>query len=427
MSDNSFVGMDFSLEEFQILWNNSEYSLCIYRITEDHEVVIEKANETYLKLFSLKESDYEKPVNALLPGQTIQGIANSMEVFFENQNKPLVTNREFEDVYGCAYWNVIHQLRKNKILCIGRKVYDLSVLTKKNLTDLSYPSLLVSLTNDNRYKIESFSEEYLQMAVHSWMYEGYLDEYPFAELNFKTTRVIDECIRLNQTIQYTDVVKIPGAKYFVLVTLVPIVHVDSTKVLIISKKSDTPITLNINDRLERFSTELIQYFNTRLVGICFMEITSIKSFEIILSNECFDEIINREVKMEEDIIKSSLFKQCILSRNAVRGYIQTKESREISAKYFVQIIPTVIDNVVSGILLTIDPEHQLPKIGSDLLLKLTKREREILAYVADGYTNKYISSKLNITEGTVKRIISNGYKKLGISSRVELAKIYLSE
>ena len=91
------------------------------------------------------------------------------------------------------------------------------------------------------------------------------------------------------------------------------------------------------------------------------------------------------------------------------------------------MVPLVTDSIVDGVLLTLDPAYEVTNNGKELILKLTKREREILSFVAEGYTNKFISSKLNISEGTVKRIISNGYKKLGISSRVELAKLYLTE
>lgn len=427
MSEKSLRGANYSLKEYQLLWENSEYFICIYKINAGYDIVIEKANETYLNLFNIKERDYEKAVEMILPIKTIQNLTNSVEIFIIKQDEQIVTKREFEEVYGRSYWNVTHQLSDNKIFCIGRKVYDLSILPKKNPLDLSYPSLLVSLTKENRYKIESFSDEFKKSDVHSWMYSGYLDECPSAEFHIKTTTVVDECIRLNQTIQYIDLVTIPECQYFVLVTLVPIIHTDQTKVLIIVKPSNNSFPVNSKNKLDRFSNELVRFFNSKLLGICFLEITSTKSFEIALSNDCFDSIIKKEEQLEEAILKSSIFKQCILTRNAVRGYIKTKESREMSAKYFVQFVPTITDNKVSSIMLTIDPQYQVSKQGKELLLKLTKREREILSYVADGYTNKYISSKLNISEGTVKRIISNGYKKLEICSRVELAKIYLSE
>ncbi|HXH03309.1 MAG TPA: two-component system response regulator NarL [Candidatus Competibacteraceae bacterium] len=53
--------------------------------------------------------------------------------------------------------------------------------------------------------------------------------------------------------------------------------------------------------------------------------------------------------------------------------------------------------------------------------ELTEREREILALIAEGRSNKLIARELNIAEGTVKVHIKHILKKLDLSSRVEAA------
>lgn len=52
---------------------------------------------------------------------------------------------------------------------------------------------------------------------------------------------------------------------------------------------------------------------------------------------------------------------------------------------------------------------------------LTEREREILAHLARGQSNKVIAANLEITEGTVKVHVKNLLKKLKLRSRVEAA------
>ena len=54
---------------------------------------------------------------------------------------------------------------------------------------------------------------------------------------------------------------------------------------------------------------------------------------------------------------------------------------------------------------------------------LTPREREITQLILLGKTNKTIANLLGISEGTVKKILYNTYKKLGIKSRLELSQI----
>ena len=52
---------------------------------------------------------------------------------------------------------------------------------------------------------------------------------------------------------------------------------------------------------------------------------------------------------------------------------------------------------------------------------LTNREKEILIYIADGYMNKEIASKMNISEKTVKNHVSNLFKKINVNDRTQAA------
>jgi len=53
---------------------------------------------------------------------------------------------------------------------------------------------------------------------------------------------------------------------------------------------------------------------------------------------------------------------------------------------------------------------------------LTKREREILQLVAEGYSNAQLAQMLWVTEQTVKFHLSNVYRKLSVSNRTEAAR-----
>jgi DNA-binding NarL/FixJ family response regulator len=56
---------------------------------------------------------------------------------------------------------------------------------------------------------------------------------------------------------------------------------------------------------------------------------------------------------------------------------------------------------------------------NDAATKLSRREREILGLVADGYANKEIAGKLSITLSTVCWYLNEAYKKLHVQSRVQ--------
>jgi len=58
---------------------------------------------------------------------------------------------------------------------------------------------------------------------------------------------------------------------------------------------------------------------------------------------------------------------------------------------------------------------------------LTKREQELVPLVANGLTNREMSTELGVSEHTVKNHLFRIYEKLGISSRVELILYAVSE
>jgi two-component system response regulator NreC len=54
--------------------------------------------------------------------------------------------------------------------------------------------------------------------------------------------------------------------------------------------------------------------------------------------------------------------------------------------------------------------------------ELTPREREVLTYIAEGYTNREIAEALYLSVKTVDRHRENIMRKLNLHSRVELVK-----
>jgi DNA-binding NarL/FixJ family response regulator len=57
----------------------------------------------------------------------------------------------------------------------------------------------------------------------------------------------------------------------------------------------------------------------------------------------------------------------------------------------------------------------------DPLQELTTREREILALIGNGFTNRAIGEKIFLSEQTVKHYVTNILQKLQVRSRVEAA------
>jgi NarL family two-component system response regulator LiaR len=62
--------------------------------------------------------------------------------------------------------------------------------------------------------------------------------------------------------------------------------------------------------------------------------------------------------------------------------------------------------------------HKPDKVGDDL----TERERQVLALIAEGRTNKEIARQLSLSHGTVRVYVSQVLAKLGVGNRTEAAR-----
>ncbi|RRH87870.1 DNA-binding response regulator [Mesorhizobium tamadayense] len=73
------------------------------------------------------------------------------------------------------------------------------------------------------------------------------------------------------------------------------------------------------------------------------------------------------------------------------------------------------------------PYVDVSRINESPLLKLTPRERELLAVLADGWTNLQIATRTGISENTVKYHLKNLYDKLGVRNRAMAVGLFTSE
>ena len=71
------------------------------------------------------------------------------------------------------------------------------------------------------------------------------------------------------------------------------------------------------------------------------------------------------------------------------------------------------------------PAHEIPRPKAEVLNKLglSRRECEVLAWVAQGKTNSETAAALGINLGTVKKHVAHIFRKLGVESRTAAAAV----
>lgn len=90
--------------------------------------------------------------------------------------------------------------------------------------------------------------------------------------------------------------------------------------------------------------------------------------------------------------------------------------------------------MVSALQLVLSGERFIPSMlvergasgaddGSDLIGKLTPRERDILRLLREGLPNKVIATRLDVSEVTVKSHLGNVFRKLGVQNRLQAMRL----
>ncbi|VDZ85833.1 Putative HTH-type transcriptional regulator yhjB [Kluyvera intermedia] len=99
--------------------------------------------------------------------------------------------------------------------------------------------------------------------------------------------------------------------------------------------------------------------------------------------------------------------------------VQAIIARDASIEVFVQTIKSVMRGLMC---LPGDwrMEYEQEKRGLD---NLSQRQREILALLANGESNKEISRTLNISAGTVKAHLESLYRRLDVKNRTQAAML----
>ncbi len=72
------------------------------------------------------------------------------------------------------------------------------------------------------------------------------------------------------------------------------------------------------------------------------------------------------------------------------------------------------------------PYVDIDALSKDPLDVLTVRERELLAALADGWSNLQIASRIGISRNTVKYHLKNLYDKLNVNNRAMAVALYMS-
>lgn len=104
----------------------------------------------------------------------------------------------------------------------------------------------------------------------------------------------------------------------------------------------------------------------------------------------------------------------------VDGYI-LKDSESAELKKAIKAVRDGENYIQPSLIPALNSQLLNRDTDKDKISLLTNRELEVLVQVANGMFNKEIATNLNISERTVKNHISNIFKKIDVSDRIQAA------
>lgn len=104
----------------------------------------------------------------------------------------------------------------------------------------------------------------------------------------------------------------------------------------------------------------------------------------------------------------------------VDGYI-LKNSNSIELKRAINCLINGKTYIQPEVLPLLNNRLLMRSTEKNMLDTLTRREKEMLVYIAKGMFNKEIANELKISERTVKNHISNLFKKIDVNDRTQAA------
>lgn len=226
--------------------------------------------------------------------------------------------------------------------------------------------------------------------------------------NFRDCSILDKCLAENKTIQYFETL---NAAHFT-VTAIPLNTVN--KVILKGVLLDTANLTHLAPQKHRKSF----FFPT-----CTIVKNELGAFEFADHNALFEQVILQKGINIDEVLQSAAFQTSHITLTHTFGTLQKDQNGETLALEFV---PTIYQGHQLATLCHFSQEKQIDKLNH-LRSLLSKRESEIFSFLMEGYSNQSIAHALCISIGTVKKLVYNCFKKLGVSTRYELVEFIYSD
>lgn len=387
---------------------------CILTANEQEScLVLSSVSKAFCRVVGINPNSLGMPLEKIVPETTATWIYQAFS-YIKDGNDTIRDLREIQDSFWCYSLSYSKPVLTISLLPIWdvdetTRTYSVDNLVNMPLNKFCgcfYDSILINCT-ESSYKIASISP--ILSRLLGITIGDPIDTLFSCMRSLCTDRLIKRSMELNKVCYFMDVYVHDKATHYLLITLVPLNHYERHMLIGLHR-------LEAHDyyqMMKSVNTNPQRICEAGNIGVAVLETDNSKYKKTINANHCF----NRLVYSHEDFefLRTEIIPACCSKQSII-----TVSHRLGNLNCLIAAIPTLNSNQM--FLFIIPDTGPQPSIQS-LANRLTKREFEIACHIFNGNSIKGISVDCGISEGTVKKNLSNIYSKLQINNRVDLVRL----
>lgn len=409
---NLIKSLNYEVESLTKLYKNNDYCFSAW-IYSNGKYVLSSMNNTFKNLFGITDKKREHVINNFYD---IKCLRESNMIRYLKSQKQIVS--VYHTVDKNTLWKVYVECIEDRIHVMGCRISEELGMVKYCLLEhkmLGYDFYYdFEITKDNKFKINNYDNVFastfkIEKKIPI-INERQICSLKFDDLFFKS-------IATNQNLIINILMDINNVHIYTIQEI--IVNMENT----LNKM--TALVNVVNKKEYDYFSEIIyknydNIVNNKDIGyghVGFVDTMLQFTFE----NETLLSLFNKNPLLSEQILKSESIMKALHYVHNQKEKVTLINLENKRQEFEIRIIPAIYNDKVESIILYVEPlSAVLYEQKLELIKLLTNREKEVLLLASCGVTNRSIAFQLGIREGTVKRLIYNGFQKLNICSRLEL-------
>lgn len=362
----------------------------------DDTILLKEADEAFIRLYGCRKSDLGQNICNVFGKEEYE----KLKYYSDTCRGQICTMRyikKFKDIPD-TLWSITVEMHYPVMNCSGRLIFDERCRLNPKNYRVFFGSAVCSHTNGN------FRAEICSDGNHSLF--GKLLSMLSVQMIMQRCLVTCRDESLSETIYLPDRGLRP-----VEITAAPFPHHEKEYVILTLRETELPGTLYSGN-------EPSVLLERELIGCGIVNCTRGR-YRFDDLNPLLARLVSKNVICISDITESCPFRTAMLEGLSGFGIIERKNRGQ---DYILSVVPVEDSLGTVSAAVFIIPIDKRDMIDSGMLKMLSARECNVLRLAVSGLSTKEICNALNISDGTAKKELCAGYKKLGVSNRIEAMK-----